>query len=58
MIFPSASGTRNCTTGSADAQVAGDQHPLDLAFPLEQTAQAHRAVRDGTVGKVLVDVTA
>ena len=26
-------------------------------FPLEQTAQAHAAVEDGTVGKVLVDVT-
>jgi len=58
MIFPSASGTRNCTTGSADAQVAGDRHPLDLVFPLQPTAQAHRAVRDGAVGKVLVDVTA
>jgi NADPH2:quinone reductase len=27
-------------------------------FPLEQTAQAHQAVQDGAVGKVLVDVTA
>jgi NADPH2:quinone reductase len=31
--------------------------PLHV-FPLEQTAQAHRAVQDGTVGKVLIDVTA
>jgi NADPH:quinone reductase len=31
--------------------------PLHV-FPLEQTAQAHRAVQDGAVGKVLVDVTA
>jgi NADPH:quinone reductase len=31
--------------------------PLHV-FPLEQTAEAHRAVQDGTVGKVLVDVTA
>lgn len=27
-------------------------------FPLEQAAQAHRAVEDGVVGKVLIDVTA
>jgi NADPH2:quinone reductase len=31
--------------------------PLHV-FPLEQTAQAHQAVQDGTVGKVLIDVTA
>jgi NADPH:quinone reductase len=31
--------------------------PLHV-FPLEQTAQAHRAVQDGAVGKVLIDVTA
>ena len=31
--------------------------PLHV-FPLEETAQAHRAVQDGAVGKVLVDVTA
>jgi NADPH:quinone reductase len=26
-------------------------------FPLEQAAEAHAAVEDGTVGKVLIDVT-
>jgi NADPH:quinone reductase len=31
--------------------------PLHV-FPLEQTAQAHQAVQDGVVGKVLIDVTA
>jgi NADPH:quinone reductase len=31
--------------------------PLHI-YPLEQTAEAHRAVQDGVVGKVLVDVTA
>jgi NADPH2:quinone reductase len=31
--------------------------PLHV-FPLEQTAQAHQAVQDGMVGKVLIDVTA
>jgi NADPH2:quinone reductase len=29
--------------------------PLHV-FPLEQTAQAHQAVQDGAVGKVLIDV--
>jgi NADPH2:quinone reductase len=31
--------------------------PLHV-FPLEQAAEAHRAVQDGVVGKVLIDVTA
>ena len=31
--------------------------PLHV-FPLAQTAQAHQAVQDGVVGKVLIDVTA
>jgi NADPH2:quinone reductase len=31
--------------------------PLHV-FPLERTAEAHQAVQDGVVGKVLVDVTA
>jgi NADPH2:quinone reductase len=31
--------------------------PLHV-FPLEQAAQAHQAVQDGVVGKVLIDVTA
>jgi NADPH2:quinone reductase len=31
--------------------------PLHI-FPLEQTAQAHQAVQDGVIGKVLIDVTA
>jgi NADPH2:quinone reductase len=31
--------------------------PLHV-FPLEQSAQAHQAVQDGVVGKVLIDVTA
>ena len=37
----------------------GDDAGLPLhVFPLAETAQAHRAVEDGAVGKVLVDVTA
>jgi NADPH2:quinone reductase len=31
--------------------------PLHV-FPLAETAQAHQAVEDGAVGKVLIDVTA
>ena len=35
----------------------GDDHGLPLHhYPLEQTAQAHAAVEDGVVGKVLIDV--
>ncbi|GHD92991.1 NADPH:quinone reductase [Streptomyces naganishii] len=36
----------------------GEEHGLPLTrFPLDRTADAHRAVEGGTVGKVLVDVT-
>ena len=36
----------------------GDAAGLPLHhFPLEQTADAHAAVEDGAVGKVLIDVT-
>jgi NADPH:quinone reductase len=35
----------------------GEEHGLPLVrFPLDRTADAHRAVETGTVGKVLVDV--
>lgn len=35
----------------------GEEHGLPLVrFPLEATADAHRAVEGGTVGKVLVDI--
>lgn len=34
----------------------GEQHGLPLTrFPLDRTADAHRAVENGTVGKVLID---
>ncbi|MFJ8476370.1 NADPH:quinone reductase [Kitasatospora sp. NPDC094011] len=37
----------------------GEGHGLPLLrFPLEHTADAHRAVESGAVGKVLVDITA
>jgi NADPH2:quinone reductase len=36
----------------------GEEHGLPLVhFPLDQTAAAHRAVENGVIGKVLVDVT-
>ena len=36
----------------------GEEHGLPLVrFPLEQTADAHRAVENAAVGKVLVDIT-
>ena len=36
----------------------GEEHGLPLVrFPLGRTADAHRAVENGTVGKVLVDLT-
>jgi NADPH2:quinone reductase len=35
----------------------GEEHGLPLVrFPLDRTADAHRAVENGTVGKVLVDI--
>ncbi|NUR91850.1 MAG: NADPH:quinone reductase, partial [Nonomuraea sp.] len=35
----------------------GEEHGLPLVrFPLDRTADAHRAVEGGAVGKVLVDV--
>ena len=35
----------------------GDGHGLPLVrFPLDRTANTHRAVENGTVGKVLVDI--
>jgi len=37
----------------------GEHAALPLhVFPLERTAEAHRAVQEGAVGKVLIDVTA
>jgi len=37
---------------------AGEEHGLPLIrFPLNRTADAHRAVESGAVGKVLVDIT-
>jgi NADPH2:quinone reductase len=41
----------------AGALPVGEEHGLPLVrFPLGRTADAHRAVEGGAVGKVLVDV--
>ena len=41
-----------------DALPVGEEHGLPLVrFTLDRTADAHRAVEGGTVGKVLVDIT-
>lgn len=42
----------------AGALRVGEEHGLPLTrFPLEATATAHNAVEQGTIGKVLIDVT-
>lgn len=42
---------------ASGALAVGAEHGLPLTrFPLEDTAAAHRAVTDGAVGKVLIDV--
>jgi NADPH2:quinone reductase len=44
---------------AAGALEVGAEHGLPLTrFPLEEAARAHRAVEDGVVGKVLIDVAA
>jgi NADPH2:quinone reductase len=58
-------GAQALAAGAADVTAAvrdgalpvGEEHGLPLVrFPLDRTADAHRAVEAGTVGKVLVDV--
>ncbi|MGY1814762.1 NADPH:quinone reductase [Blastococcus sp. SYSU D00820] len=53
-------GVEDVATAVADGAVrVGQDAGLPLhVLPLEQTAEAHRAVEGGAVGKVLVDVTA
>jgi NADPH:quinone reductase len=44
---------------AAGVLAVGADHGLPLTrFPLDHTAEAHRAVENGTVGKVLIDVAA
>ncbi|RBY84984.1 NADPH:quinone reductase [Blastococcus sp. TF02A-30] len=53
-------GIEDVATAVADGAIrVGEDAGLPLhVYPLEETAQAHRAVQEGAVGKVLVDVTA
>lgn len=55
---PRAAAVQDVTAALADgALTVGAEHGLPLTrFALERTADAHRAVENGTVGKVLVDV--
>ncbi|HUQ56407.1 NADPH:quinone reductase [Lentzea sp.] len=54
-----AAAVEDVTAAIADGALpVGEEHGLPLLrFPLERTADAHRAVQNGAVGKVLVDVT-
>jgi NADPH:quinone reductase len=55
-----ALGVEDVNAAVLDGAVrVGEEAGLPLhVFPLEQAAEAHRAVEDGAVGKVLIDVTA
>jgi NADPH:quinone reductase len=55
-----AIGVEDVNAAVLDGAVrVGEDAGLPLhVFPLAETAQAHRAVEDGAIGKVLVDVTA
>jgi NADPH2:quinone reductase len=55
-----AVGVEDVNAAVLDGAVrVGEEAGLPLhVFPLERTAEAHRAVEDGAVGKVLIDVTA
>ncbi|MFF5289051.1 NADPH:quinone reductase [Paractinoplanes globisporus] len=54
-----AAGAQDVAAAVADGALpVGEEHGLPLVrFPLARTADAHRAVESGAVGKVLVDVS-
>ena len=54
-----AAAAEDITAAARDGALpVGEEHGLPLVrFPLARTADAHRAVESGTVGKVLVDIT-
>jgi NADPH2:quinone reductase len=54
-----AAATQDVAAAVRDnALPVGEEHGLPLIrFPLDRTADAHRAVESRAVGKVLVDVT-
>jgi NADPH:quinone reductase len=54
-----AAAIRSVTAAASDDALgvgAANGLPL-IRFPLEQTADAHRAVEDNVIGKVLIDVS-
>jgi NADPH:quinone reductase len=55
---PLAAAAEDVAAAVADGALpVGEEHGLPLTrFPLDRTADAHRAVENGTIGKVLVDV--
>ncbi|MFI5890106.1 NADPH:quinone reductase [Actinoplanes sp. NPDC051513] len=55
-----AAGAEDVSAAVRDGALpVGEEHGLPLVrFPLGRTADAHRAVEDGAVGKVLVDIDA
>ncbi|MEV5749893.1 NADPH:quinone reductase [Actinoallomurus sp. NPDC052308] len=64
VLYTAGSEARTAAAEDVAAAVAdgalpvGAEHGLPLVrFPLDRTADAHRAVQSGAVGKVLVDVT-
>ncbi|MEU4243546.1 NADPH:quinone reductase [Actinoplanes sp. NPDC026619] len=54
-----AAGAEDVAAAVGDGALpVGEEHGLPLVrFPLDRTADAHRAVESGTVGKVVVDVS-
>jgi len=54
-----AAGAEDVAAAARDGALpVGEEHGLPLVrFPLDRTADAHRAVESGVVGKVLVDIT-
>jgi NADPH2:quinone reductase len=54
-----AAAVTDVATAIADGALpVGEEHGLPLLrFPLHRTADAHRAMETGTIGKILVDVT-
>jgi hypothetical protein len=54
----SATGAEDVAAAVADGALpVGEEQGLPLVrFPLDRTADAHRAVENGTIGKVLVDI--
>ena len=54
-----AAGAEDVAAAVRDGALpVGEEHGLPLVrFPLDRTADAHRAVESGVVGKVLVDIT-